>query len=203
MYLFRLLSKVRILSRMWESVCLKVTTVFTSGFQRRLQCNADLSSAQARNVNIAISSFFKWISLSCHWFSYIYVVILSILSHHWFLIACEHMFQIREGRKKNWPLWFSEKQSLFYALSKILNTSKDKSIASTMHFITTKIWALAEPPKVSVLFTVFWTFLRTFDFPESASWSSKHVFLGLATSSASRSSPLIVTSTKIQKWKKC
>ena len=201
---------------MWESVCLKVTTVFTSvtsvftsGFQRRLQCNADLSSAQARNVNI--SSFFKWISLSCHWFSYIYVGILSILSHHWFLKACEHMFQMREGRKKNWQVWFLrvEKRCLFffiYALSKILNTSKDKSIASTMHFITTKIWALAEPSKVSVLFTVFWTFLRTFDFPESASWSSKHVFLGLATSSASRSSPLISDcdkSTKIQKWKKC
>ena len=116
-----------------------------------------------------------------------------------------------EGRaQKNWQMWFLrvEKRCLFYfyALSKILNTSKDKSIASTMHFITTKIWALAEPPKVSVLFTVFWTFLRTFDFPESASWSSKHVFLGLATSSASRSSPLISDcdkSTKIQKWKKC
>ena len=137
---------------MWESVCLKVTTVI-------------------------------WISLRCHWFSYIYVGILSILSHHWFLIACEHMFQMREGRKKNWQMWFLrvEKRCLFYfyALSKILNTSKDKSIASTMHFITTKIWALAEPSKVSVLFAVFWTFLRTFDFPESASWSSKHVFLVL------------------------
>ena len=91
-----------------------------------------------------------------------------------------------QGRaQKKWQMWFLrvEKRCLlffiFYALSKILNTSKDKSIASTMHFITTQIWALAEPSKVSVLFTVFWTFLWTFDFPASTSWSSKHVFLVL------------------------
>ena len=198
---------------MWESVCLKVTTVFTSvtsvftsEFQRRLQCNADLSSAQARNVNIAISSFFKWISLRCHWFSYIYVVILSILSHHWFLIACEHMFQMREGRKKNWQVWFLrvEKRCLFFYLRPFQNTKYEQRQKYCIYYALYHNQNLSTSRALQGLRPLH----RLLNFPSDVRFPWKRImkfktcFLDLVTSSASRSSPLIVTSTKIQKWKK-
>ena len=198
---------------MWESVCLKVCSVFTSvksvftsGFQRRLQCNADLSSAQARNVNIAISSFFKWISLRCHWFSYIYVGILSILSHHWFLKACEHMFQMREGRKKNWQMWFLrvEKRCHFFIfLRPFQNTKYEQRQKYCIYYALYHNQNLSTSRALQGLRPLH----RLLNFPSDVRFPWKRImkfktcFFNLAELSASRSSPLIVTSTKIQQWK--